>query len=58
MAGDVIGDIDFPIGPLSPLAARAGAGVGILLCSIVNNDVSFNQVGIFFEEERDQNETC
>lgn len=54
VAGDVIGDVDFPVGPLSPLAARAGAGVGILLRFIGNNDVSFDQVGILFEEDRNQ----
>lgn len=49
LTGDGIGNIDFPIRRLPPLAARTGARVGILLCFIINNDVSFNQVGILFE---------
>lgn len=50
VTGNVIRNIDFPISRLPPLAARAGARVGILLCFIINDNVSFNQVGILFEE--------
>lgn len=44
--GDVIRNVDFPISPLAPLAALAGAGVCVFLGRAVNGDVSFNQVGI------------
>lgn len=46
MTGDVIRNVDLPISILPPLAALAGAGVGVSLCLAVDGDVSFYQDGI------------
>lgn len=44
--GDVIRNVDLPVGPLAPHAALAGAGVSVLLSLVVNGDVSTSQDGI------------
>lgn len=46
MVGDVIRNVDLPITGLAPLAALAGAGVGVSLCLRVDGDVSFGQNGL------------
>lgn len=44
--GDVIRNVDLPITRLAPLAALAGAGVGVSLCLAVDSNVSFGQDGL------------
>ena len=44
--GDVVRDVHLPICELAPLAASAGAGVGVSLGLCVDGDVSFSQDGI------------
>lgn len=46
VAGDVVRNVDISVGPLAPLAASAGAGVGVLLGLVAHSDVSLNQDGI------------
>lgn len=45
MAGDVVRDVDLSVGPLAPLAATAGAGVGVPLGLVAEGDVSLDQFG-------------
>lgn len=42
VVGDVIRDVDLPIIPLAPLAASAGARVGVPLSLAVNGNVTFS----------------
>lgn len=43
VVGDVIRNVDLPVRCLSPLAALAGAGVGVSLPLAVDGDVSLDQ---------------
>ena len=46
VVGEVIRNVDLPVSELAPLAASAGAGVGVSLGLAVNGDVSSDQDGV------------
>jgi len=43
VVGDVVGDVDLPIGPLSPQTAIGGAGVGVSVGLRLDSDVALDQ---------------
>lgn len=51
VVGDVIRDVDVPIGPFAPHAAVAGAGVSVFLCISVDGDVSLDQDGLIIRTD-------
>lgn len=46
VVGDVIRNVDLPVGGLAPLAASAGARVGVFLGLAVDGDISSGQNGV------------
>lgn len=46
VVGEVIRNVDLPVSEFAPLAASAGAGVGVFLGLAVDGDVSSGQDGV------------
>ncbi len=46
VVGNVVGDVDLPIRPLSPQAASGGAGISISVSLRFDSDVSSDQGGL------------
>lgn len=51
VVGNVIRDVDVPIGPFAPHAAVAGAGISVFLCIRVDGDVSLDQDGLIIRTD-------